>query len=560
MLPMINGRRPSHPLRTFGARYLALALLLCSCSFSQEQGIPVTIDGHEVVRVYGSLGSFSAGDRADAIHDRILRLAKVKFTEQLDTREVPSQNATAVYAGSTIIMAVTQLDAELAGTPRQELAKQYAVAIRKAIEEYRARHTWNGALLALLETMFIWAVYCTGGWALWRAIRWIDSLSARWVSTWMAERVPRGAHRVLLDRGRALLLTTIKGAAGILLLFVFSFAISYTFSLYPATAGISTTVLDYLLETFSRAGWAILNYLPSGGFVIIVCLVTYYLLRVLRLLSRLVEAGDLPVGIIHPEMARPTYQLARFVVILFALVVAFPYLPGGKSDAFKAVTIFLGLLLSLGSSSAVTNVLAGLVLTYMRAFRIGDRVKIADTVGDVLEKSLLVTRIRTIKNVEVVIPNGAILTGQVLNYSAMARSRGLILHTTVTIGYDAPWRKVHDLLIGAALNTSGVLSDPKPFVLETSLNDFHISYELNAYTDRPQEIQNIYSELHQAIQDSFNEGGVEIMSPSFYALRDGNTVTTPANHRPTGYEAPSFRVRDTKPSGKGAANRAAGGV
>jgi small-conductance mechanosensitive channel len=557
---MINGRQPSRPVRIFGVRCLAFALLLCALSFSQEQGIPVTIDGREVVRVYGSLGSFSAQERADAIHDRILRLAKVKFTEQLDTREIPSQNATAVYAGQTTIMAVTQLDAELAGMPRQELAKQYSVAIRKAIDEYRVRHTWNGALLALLETLFIWAVYCTGVWALLRAVRWIDSLSAKWVSTWMAERLPRGAHRVLLDRGRALLLTTLKGAAGILLLFVFSFAISYTFSLYPATAGISTTVLDYLLETFSRAGWAVLNYLPSGGFVIIVCLVTYYLLRVLRFLSRLVEAGDLSVGIIHPEMARPTYQLARFVVILFALVVAFPYLPGGKSDAFKGVTIFLGLLLSLGSSSAVTNVLAGLVLTYMRAFRIGDRVKIADTVGDVIQKSLLVTRIRTIKNVEVVIPNGAILTGQVLNYSAMARSSGLILHTTVTIGYDAPWRKVHDLLIQAALTTNGVLSEPKPFVLETGLNDFHISYELNVYTDRPQEIQNIYSGLHQAIQDSFNEGGVEIMSPSFYALRDGNTLTIPASHRPAGYEAPSFRVRDTKPSGRGAANRAAGGL
>ena len=557
---MIAVRQPSHPLRTFGVRCLAFVLLLSSFLLSQEQGIPVTIDGHEVVRVYGSLGSFSAQDRADAIQERILRLAKVKFTGQLDTREIPSQNATAIYDGQAIVMAVTQLDAELAGVQRNELAKQYAVAIQGAIEGYRARHTWNTFLLALLETLIIWAIYCAGVWALVRAIRWIDSISAKWVSTWIAERVPRGAHRVLLERGRALLLTMIKGASGILLLFVFSFAISYTFSLYPATAGISTTVLDYLLETFSRAGWAVLNYLPSGGFVIIVCLVAYYLLRVLRFLSRLVEAGDLSVGIIHPEMARPTYQLARFVVILFALVVAFPYLPGGKSEAFKGVTIFLGLLLSLGSSSAVTNVLAGLVLTYMRAFRIGDRVKIADTVGDVIQKSLLVTRVRTIKNVEVVIPNGAILTGQVLNYSAMARSSGLILHTTVTIGYDAPWRKVHDLLIQAALNTNGVLSDPKPFVLETGLNDFHISYELNAYTDRPQEIQNIYSGLHQAIQDSFNEGGVEIMSPSFYALRDGNTLTIPASHRPAGYEAPLFRVRDTKPTWRGAAYRAAGGV
>jgi small-conductance mechanosensitive channel len=188
-------------------------------------------------------------------------------------------------------------------------------------------------------------------------------------------------------------------------------------------------------------------------------------------------------------------------------------------------------------------VLAGLVLTYMRPFRIGDRVKIADTTGDVIEKSLLVTRVRTIKNVEVVIPNSAILGNQILDYSAMARSQGLILNTSVTIGYDTPWRTVHDLLTHAALNTEGVLSNPAPFVLQTSLNDFHISYELNAYTDRPNEIHNIYSHLHEAIQDSFNQAGVEIMSPSFYALRDGNATTVPEDKRPVNYEAPSFRVK-----------------
>jgi small-conductance mechanosensitive channel len=199
----------------------------------------------------------------------------------------------------------------------------------------------------------------------------------------------------------------------------------------------------------------------------------------------------------------------------------------------------------LGSTSAVSNVLAGLVLTYMRPYRAGDRVRIADTTGDVLEKTLLVTRVRTIKNVEVVIPNIAILSSQILNYSALARSRGLILNTAVTIGYDAPWRTVHELLVRAALNTDGILRDPAPFVLETSLNDYHVSYELNAYTDRANDLQNIYSHLHEAIQDSFNDAGVEIMSPMYHALRDGNTVTIPESHRPAGYVAPCFRVTET---------------
>lgn len=556
---MTIGYRPS------AVRYLAFAALLCSSSWGQEQeGVPVVIDGHEVFRVYGSVGPFSAADRAGTIQERILRLAKVKFTDHLETREIPSQNATAIYAAQAIIMAVTQLDAESTGVPRQQLAQQYAIAIKKAIDGYRVRHTWNSFLLALLRTLIVWIGYCAGAWALWKVIRWIDSVSAKWMSTWMVDRITRDVHRSLLERGRVLLMTAAKAAVGFVLLFAFSFAISYTLSLYPATAGVSMTVLDYLLDAFSRVGWALLSYVPSGGVVIVVCILTYYLLKVLWFLARAIEVGDLPGGAIHPEMAKPTYQLLRFVVILFALVVAFPYLPGGKSEAFKGVSIFLGLLLSLGSSSAVTNVIAGLVLTYMRAFRIGDRVKIADTIGDVLQKSLLVTRIRTIKNVEVVIPNGAILTGQVLNYSAMARSRGLILHTTVTIGYDAPWRKVHDLLIRAALNTEGILSNPGPFVLQTSLNDFHISYELNAYTDRPHEFQDTYSRLHQAIQDSFNDGGVEIMSPAFHALRDGNTVTIPADRRPSDYEAPAFRIRNTQSTDtvakSSAANQATGGV
>jgi small-conductance mechanosensitive channel len=204
----------------------------------------------------------------------------------------------------------------------------------------------------------------------------------------------------------------------------------------------------------------------------------------------------------------------------------------------------------------VSNVLAGLVLTYMRPFHAGDRVKIADTTGDVLEKTLLVTRLHTIKNVEVVIPNSAILNSQILNYSALARTRGLIMNTSVTIGYDAPWRTVHELLIHAALGTQGILAKPAPFVLQTALNDSYVCYEINAYTDQANEIQNIYSNLHAAIQDSFNEGGIEIMSPTFYALRDGNTVTTPASHRPEDYEAPAFRVSEL--GGQGATKAANG--
>jgi small-conductance mechanosensitive channel len=448
-----------------------------------------------------------------------------------------------VAAGSLLIMGVTEVDAQSAGVPQDELARRYAAAIHQAIEDYRARHSWYSILKAAMKTVVGWTLFCLSVWVFWTAIRSLNRRLEQWCSRQAATREAEGFHLLVWERGRLFLMGGVKLAVVLTLLSEFSFVISFTFGLFPQTAGVSTTLLDYLGHTFGSAGLAVVQYLPSGGFVIITVLLTHYVLRSLKFLAQAIERGDLPVKGILPEMAKPTYQLVRLVMVLLALVVVFPYLPGGKSDAFKGVSIFLGLILSFGSSSAASNVLAGLVLTYMRPFHAGDRVKIADTIGDVLEKSLLVTRLRTIKNVEVVIPNSAILSNQILNYSALARNGGLILNTTVTIGYDAPWRTVHELLIRAALGADGILAAPLPFVLETSLNDFNISYELNAYTDRANDIQNIYSRLHEAIQDNFNQAGVEIMSPTFYALRDGNAVTIPESNRPPDYEAPAFRIK-----------------
>ena len=499
------------------------------------------------MRVYGAVGQFTPAERAPEIERRIVLLAEKKFTGEFETRDIPAENATAIIAGGMIVMGVTDADAQSVEVPRKVLAKRYAAVIQTAVEGYRERHTFKTFILAVVKTLLAWTLFLSTVWLVWKAVRWLDSALERWLAHHFSQRNAATFQLTLWSRIRVVLMMLVKTVAVISVLFEFSFLISYTFGLFPQTAGISMTLLDYLRSTFGGIGVAIIEYLPSGGFVIVVCFLTRYLLKVLKFVASAIEGGELTIPGMHPEMAKPTYQLGRFAVVLFALIVVFPYLPGGKSEAFKGVSLFLGLLLSLGSSSAVSNVLAGLVLTYMRPFRVGDRVKIADTVGDVLEKALLVTRVRTIKNVEVVIPNGAILGNQILNYSALARKQGLILHTTVTIGYDAPWRTVHELMIHAALATDGILPEPRPFVLETSLNDFHISYELNAYTDRPNEMVDIYSHLHEAIQDSFNKGGVEIMSPTFYALRDGNTVTIPADCRPANYESPAFRVR-TEPA------------
>jgi small-conductance mechanosensitive channel len=179
------------------------------------------------------------------------------------------------------------------------------------------------------------------------------------------------------------------------------------------------------------------------------------------------------------------------------------------------VSLFLGVMVSLGSSSLVSNLIAGYTMTYRRAFRLGDRVKIGDVVGDVTQTRLQATHVRTLKNEEVVIPNATILNGEVTNYSALARTDGLILHTTVGIGYEIPWRQVEAMLLLAAARTPGLLAEPRPFVLQKGLGDFAVSYEINAYTHEAQAMTRIYADLHRGILDVFNEYGIQIMTPAY---------------------------------------------
>lgn len=523
-------------------RLLLLALACLFALHAQGPSAPVHFEGAELFLIQAPNPPFSAEDRARDLQSRLTALSAMDRRTVVSLVPMPQQKGIALMAGGAFLIFVSAQDAAAARLSNEDLARRWADALSAALQHSRDTHSFASYLLGTLKSAAAWILFAVLCWLLARSIRWAGNRIRDWADRQSVARRARGFSLIIWNRIALLALSVVKLIVGIFLLFQFSFVLSYTFGQFPQTADISTTFLDYLKGVFGDIGKAFIHYLPSGGIVVIVVLLTVYLLRGLNLFARAVEHGDLHVPGLHPEMARPTYQLVRILAGLFALVVVFPYLPGSGSEAFKGVSILIGILISFGSGSAVSNVLAGIVLTYMRPYKVGDRVKIADTLGDVTDKTLLVTRVRTPKNVEVVIPNSAILGNQILNYSAMARNRGLILHTTVTIGYDAPWQSVHQALVDAALATEGVLPDPRPFVLQTSLNDFHVSYELNAYTDRPNELEALYGRLHSNIQDSFNRAGIEIMSPSFLALRDGNTVTIPAQHRPPGYQAPGFRV------------------
>lgn len=505
------------------------------------EGIPVRLEGREVFRLYTGTGVLTAQERASEVEKRLGEAARrgagatVSWTME--------DGAAVVAAGGSRIVAVTEGDARAEGVEMATLAERRALAIRAALAAYRGHHSWRTMLLNIMKLILTWLFFVVVLWLLKRAVQAAQALIRQWFDSLAQRKAARGLVLLMFERLALLALMLAKIGAAVFVVVWFSILLTYSFSLFPATEGISVSLLATVWEAVKEAAAGVVGYLPRGLFVVVVSAMAYYGLQVARIFFRAIERGDLSVGPIHPETAGITYQLVRVAMILLVLIIVFPYLPGSHTDAFKGVSIFLGVVISLGSGSAVSNMMAGVVLAYMRPFRTGDRVRISDTTGDVIGRGLLVTRLRTIKNVEVTIPNAAILGGQIQNYSAMVGGGKLILHTTVTIGYDTPWRKVHELLKEAALATPGLLREPAPFVLQVSLNDFHISYEINAYTDKPNEMAVIYSELHANIQDRFNAAGVEILSPTYHALRDGNETTVPAEEEKAGAEPRAFRVR-----------------
>jgi small-conductance mechanosensitive channel len=509
---------------------------------SEATGAPVIANGKTLFTVRERLFTFSPEDRAKTIADRVNWLSEQPLDRIRALRVVDEATTSEIGSGDTVIMTVTDADARAAGRNRQDLAQEYAGKIRAAAEalqeEYSLRTILFGILYAVIATAVLILVFRLFKFAFpklntklesWRGV-YIRSIRVQKLELFPAERIT-GLLKALVRLARV--------ALSLVLLYIY---ITLVLGFFPRTQGYSTILFQYILSPLQAVGRAITAYLPNIFFVLVILGASYYIIQLVKFVFREIGKETITLPGFYPEWAEPTYKIARFLILAFTAVVIFPYLPGSKSPAFQGVSIFLGLLLSLGSTSAVANVVAGSVLTYTRALQVGDRVKIGDAVGDVTEKTLLVTRIRTIKNVDIAIPNALVLNSHISNFSSSAKEHGLILHTGVTIGYDAPWRTVHKLLIEAAQSTENILKDPKPFVFQTSLDDSYVSYELNAFTDQPVVMARTYSDLHQNIQDKFSEAGVEIMSPHYGAVRDGNKIAIPDSYLPKDYEAPTFRI------------------
>ncbi len=491
-------------------------------------GAPVIFRDDTLFRLYGTLGPFIASKRAGAVVERMAELSNRSNDARDSIAVVDAGGFSELVARGIVIMTVLDADVAPLNSSRDVVSHAYAIrlerAIRSARTELGARALLIAAGYAAIATVVLLLALALLHFAFPRIYRRLEAIRRTRIPALRIQQLEllsaEGISRALLLLARA-----VRAAVTLVLFYIY---IPLVLSFFPWTEPLSRRIVGYALTPLGAVWNGFIGFVPSIFYLLVIVLVTRYVLKLIHALFRAIEAGAVKFDGFYREWADPTYKIARVLVLAFAAVACFPYLPGSHTDAFKGVSLFLGVLFSLGSSSAVSNIVAGIVLTYTRAFEVGDRVKIGDAVGDVTERSLLVTRVRTIKNVEVTIPNGAVLAAQVLNYTRLADGPGLVLNTSVTIGYDAPWRTVHALLTSAAARTENIVAEPAPFVLQTSLDDFFVSYEINAVTRRADLMAATYSALHAQIQDAFNEAGVEIMSPHYASLRDGNESTIPS--------------------------------
>lgn len=496
--------------------------------------------------IYTKSGSFSPQMRASTITERINQLDK-NFIISRDSLElIHFETSIDIMFNETIIMSINDNDAIWNNSTRFKLAEHYKEIITNEIIAYKS----ETSLLSLSKEIGLALLVIL--------IFSILIYYIKRISRWSARKIEHSENTllngikikeyVLLDSKsevKALLRinTFIKWTVILLSIYI---AVPILFGIFPWTKNFADDLFGYILTPIQKIAVGIWNYLPNLITIIVIITVFRYVLKGINYLKSEVQSGNLNIPGFFPDWANPTYQIVRVLLISFLIVVIFPYLPGSESPIFRGVSVFLGFLFTFGSAGSLSNVISGLVLTYMRLFKIGDRVKIGEVTGDVIEKSLLVTRIRTIKNEIISIPNSTIMNNHTINYSSDAPNNGLILHTTVTIGYDVPWKDMHQVLIDAALKTKGVLQDPKPFVLQTGLEDFYVAYQINVYTREANAQQDIYSELHQNIQDVCFERGIEILSPHYRAARDGNSTTIPASYLPKDYKAPNFNININK--------------
>jgi small-conductance mechanosensitive channel len=499
---------------------------------------------------YSKRGELSAKDRAILLTKKLRELYEDDFLIIDSFKIIDSENAYTLFYNNNIIFSLNETDALWHDKNLSELGNEYKIkvidSIKNAKYEYSLSRTLIRAgfvlLIIILTWLVIWLIRIGNR-------RLMNSISSK-KEKWLKKLAYKDYTFLNEEQEYQIILFITKLLRWFVYIVLIYISLSVIFSIFPFTRGWADKLIQLILSPLKSIFVSVWKYLPNLFSILAIYFVMKYFIRLVKYIFSEIDSEKLKISGFHADWAMPTFSIVKFLLYAFMFVLIFPFLPGSDSNIFKGVSVFIGVLFSLGSTSAIANMVAGLVITYMRPFKEGDRIKIGDVTGDVIEKTLLVTRLRTPKNEEVTIPNSSVLSGNTVNYSTMARTKGLIIHTTVTIGYDVPWRNMHEALLNAADRTEMLQKEPKPFVLQTSLDDFYVSYQINGYTHETNRFNRIYSSLHQNIQDCCNEMGIEIMSPHYRAQRDGNNTTIPADYLPADYKAPGFNVNIENNSGK----------
>lgn len=491
------------------------------------QGVPVIVDDDTLFYFYAKRGGHTPQQRAENVANDITALGK-RFNLKPDSLYIESSDiVTDVMYDNKVIVSFTDQDGLWEGCTRDQLAAEKRLVILEKLKVMKEEH----GFLQLCKRVAYFVLVLVGQFLLFWGTNWLfRRVKVRIVKLRNTRLKPFSIQDYeLLDTHKQvkllIFLASLVRYAFMLLQLLLS--VPLLFSIFPQTKNLAFQLFSYIWNPVKSILVGIVSYIPNLFTIFVICLAIRYLVRLFRYLAGEVQSERLKLRGFYPDWAIPTYHIIRFLLYAFMIAMIYPYLPSSNSGVFQGISVFVGLIVSLGSSTVIGNIIAGLVITYMRPFKIGDRIKLNDTTGNVIEKTPLVTRIRTPKNEVVTIPNSFVMSSHTVNFSQSAREYGLIIHSEVSIGYDVPWRKVNKLLIEAALNTPGVVDDPRPFILSTSLNDWYPVYQVNAYIKDADKLAQIYSDLHQSIQDRFNEEGIEIMSPHYMAVRDGNASTLP---------------------------------
>ncbi len=495
---------------------------------------PVVIDGETLFYLRG-VTALPATERAAMVKSRVVELARDASFDVKALALTEADDRTAIYAGDKLVLNIVNVDAAVEELERPLLAQIYKTRIAESIEEYRRARSPATLLANGLYALGVTGVLILLLWGLRRLFRWLGEWSERSVHRRVQDLASKAHELVQAETVWGLIAGLLRLLRVVVYLVLAYFYLNTVLGLFPWTRPAASVLFRLVLDPLESLWLGFLAALPDLIFLVVLWLVVRYILKVIRAFFRGVEVGRIKLEKFEADWAEPTYRIVRILVIAFAIVVAYPYIPGSESAAFKGVSVFLGVLFSLGSSSFIANMIAGMAMTYRGTFKDGDLIKVGEVTGRVEGVKLMVTRLRTAKNESVILPNSTILNTEVTNYSQQAGTDGLVIHSIVGIGYETPWRQVEAMLLEAAARTEGLKSTPPPFVLQRSLGDFAVQYEINAYWSGEGSMLALYSLLHGNIQDVFNEHGVQIMTPAYEGDPEVPKVVSPDKW----YEAPA---------------------